>query len=251
MAAMTAGARAADADLTGIHTVAVVLMMKSDLQLQTMGLTRFDNSENAVPTDWDLNGAALRRLTAALGGRFELRPGTLPPGIFDHLDGGLFESPRTVFAKRIQALTPPPGVDAYLVLAQGPGLMRDETRGIFLYHDAGLITGKGTLVSLPWGIALYDVHTGKMLASGVGKIPWRDTFSGYGEATEMCADEIWPESPAALTDAQKARIRQETFSLIERSAPFALYDAGIIPEDAAKAMLASATPAEPSCHGIP
>ncbi len=246
---MTAAAQAAT-DVTGIRTVAVVSLLKNDLQLQTTGMTRFDNSSNAVATGWDLDGTVQRRVAAALGGRFQLRNATLPPGLFDHLEGGLFESPRSILAKRIQALPAPAGVDAYLIVVPQWGLMRDETRGIFAYHDAGLLTGKGTLISLPYGIGLYDVHSGKFLGGGNGEIPWAGTFSGYGEPSEECADDFWPGEPAALNDTQKAQIRQEAFSLLERSVPFALADAGLISEDAAKAMQASAAPAPPSCHGI-
>jgi hypothetical protein len=121
---------------------------------------------------------------------------------------------------------------------------------MFVYHDAGLLTGKGTVMVLPYYVHVLDATTGKRIDYGKGEIPMPNTFSGYGSPTEQCADDVWPPSPAELTSTQRNRIRQEAISLLMRSVPFALFDAKLISEDSAKAMLASAPPTEPSCHGI-
>lgn len=237
-------------DLDNVHGIVLVPMLSNSLMLQTSGMMVFDNSSNGLPTDWDINGAFARRAAATLGARYHVQVLNLPPGTFDNVHEGMFTTRIELIGQRLRAMPRPAGADVYVLALPTEGLMRDDTRGLFVYHDAGLLTGKGTVVSVPYYIYVIDAVTGKRLSAGKGEIPWHGTMSGFGEPSELCADDLWPPSPQQLTATQRGRLRQEMFSLVERSTPFALYDAGLVPETAAHAMLASASPAEPSCHGM-
>jgi hypothetical protein len=250
LAAALAVGPALAGDFDNVRGVALVPMLDNNLMLQTNGMTIFDKSSNGLPTGWDIDGAFARRATAALGGRYQVQVLALPAGTFDDVHEGLFKTRIDLIGERLRAMPRPAGVDVYVLALPIEGLMRDETRGLFVYHDAGLLTGKGTVVSVPYYIYVIDAVSGKRLAAGKGEIPWSGTMSGYGEPSELCADDLWPATPQQLTAVQRGRLHQEVFSLVERSAPFALYDAGLLPEASARTMLSTASAPEPSCHGM-
>jgi hypothetical protein len=244
-------AAGADSDtIARIRTIAVVSMIPDNLVLATIGGTRFDSSARALPAGWDVQGVVARRADAVLRGRYAVRSIALPMDTFDNLQPGWFGDHWETVGERIRALPLQPGIDAYLVVFPTMGLDRnDKTRGMFLYHDAGLLAGKGTVALVPYIAVLFDSVTGQRLGLGKGEIPESGTITGYGTPSDQCSDALWA-GEGDPDGAQTARLRVEMLSLIERSLPFAIANAGLISENDAKATLASAGPGDAACHKL-
>jgi hypothetical protein len=173
-----------------------------------------------------------------------VNPGMLADLISSEREGG--KKYREAYAQLLQSLPKSSGVDAYVIVMpasaqpDGPFAARRVFGPFVARHPADF--SSRFLFGAFYSIAVYDGTTGEPIGEG-------DNIYSPIVRMEECSSEMWADKEEALTSEQRNRIRQEIFSLVTRTIPFALADAHLISFDAAKPLTAQlALPAEPSCH---
>lgn len=241
------GVSAAD-EYDNVHSVAIISILGNDVDMQTQG-TRFDYSDYKLHTDWDFDALIRDYATKAVGDRFVVKNDVIDPQIFHGVENTAFVSVWSEIADRLKAVPQKPDVDAVIVIYPdatdttgyfSPGLA--VTHGVpFLFNQAR------TSLAATYGIGVYDAKTGHRVDYGTAKIAASGSISGKSTPWENCPNAIWADSDDKLTADQKKTIRQELWSLITRSMPHALLNAGLISKAQAHSLDASAIPASPAC----
>lgn len=249
-AACIAQPAAASADKLGnVHTVAIVSILGNEVDMQTGG-TRFDYADYKLQTDWNLDALIHDHVANAVRGRFAVKDDALDARLFSTVKNS---SGRAVWAQIrdiLKAAPQKPDVEAVIVVHpnESPGPL---SPGLGVIHEAPSWLGSGTtIVGATYALGIYDAKTGDRIDYGTGRYPASDTLSGYTFPWETCPASIWADAEDKLTAKQKNGIRQELWSLITRSLPYALTNSGLISKTDAESLKASATAAGLSCHPL-
>jgi hypothetical protein len=243
-------AAASQDKLGNVHTVAIVSILGNEVDMQTGG-TRFDYADYKLHTDWNFDALIHDYVANAVHGRFAVKDDALDTRIFSAVKS---PSGRAVWARIgdiLQAAPQKPDVDAVIVVYpnESPGPL---SPGLGIVHEAPSWLGSGTTIfGATYALGIYDAKTGDRIDYGTGRYPASGTLSGYTFPWEMCPASIWADSEDKLTPEQKGGIRQELWSLVTRSLPYALTNSGLISKSNVESLNASATAAGPSCHSLP
>src|SRR5689334_8055975 len=119
MAALS-GASAADRDLSGIKSIAVISALGDRLHHVYIGSTAFTNKDSDEDmSDWKLDEFVISEFAAQLTGRFEVKPVTYNKSDFYPDTGGIFVHADLDVPARVSAIKPADGSgpDAYIVVS--------------------------------------------------------------------------------------------------------------------------------------
>jgi hypothetical protein len=245
--ALTAGAQAGDDEYAQVHTVAIVSVLSAGLHWETTGLTHFDYKIEDLHLDWNVDDHVERSIADALRGRFTVSAKPLPHALFDGdvLDHSLSKSALT----SLGALPEATGVDAYIVVMPARLSIYFDTTGIVVSHHHGAFGRELTDLRSAFWVNIFDAHTGKRIDSGAANSFIEQQEFGL---MERCDNAIWADTPAELNTQQRSQVADAIKSVIDKSLPFALSNATLIPKADAhdRAAKAASEPGSATCHPI-
>jgi hypothetical protein len=224
-ATLTAAARADEDEYAGVHTVAVVSTLGGALHWETTGMTRFDVKDEKLHLDWNIDDYIEHSIAGVLRGRFAVS-GQAPsrPLFAGSYDGALPRNARAAVA----------GVNAYVVVR--PSKLPDhDTAGIVVSHHGGAVGDEATFLRSSFEVDVFDAHSGQRIDYGTANSPILHAQWGL---SERCDDSLWASPPASLSARQKSAVAAAIRSAVDRTLPFALSNAKLIPEDAARSLAA-------------
>ena len=201
-------ALAADAvredDLARIKRISVVSAIGSENRFAKAG--EFAHGIFVYPiADWDLNQTLSNEVQRLLPERSVKRATNLPAYFFEALPR--FGMPDTV-AARLRALPADTSTDAYLVITEtlkDDYIQRRPVHGLEVFHMSTILSS-ATQEYCAYAVVLVDSHTFETLA-------WRE-HAPMPPGREFRASDVWADSSAELTAAQRQAIRSEFTSLM-------------------------------------
>lgn len=234
--------------LSNIRTVAVISLLGNEVDMQTQG-TRFDYADYKLHADWNFDTLIRDYVTKAVGDRFTIKNDAVHPQLFHDVKNTAFDSVWSEISDRLKAVSQKPEVDAVIVVyPNATDTTGFVSPGLAVTHSAPFLFNKGaTNLAATYGVGIYDAKTGSRIDYGTPKVAASGYIFGNSPPWEGCPNTIWADSEDKLTVDQKKTIRQELWSLITRSMPHALLNAGLISKAQADVLDASAVPADPSC----
>ena len=244
--ALTVNAQASD-EYAQVRTVAIVSVLGGGLHWETTGLTRFDYKIEGLHLGWDVDNHTERAIADALHGRFTVSAKPLPHALFD---GDAYDHALSKSAlASINALPEASGVDAYIVVMPAKLSMYFDTTGIVVSHHHGAFGREMTDLRSAFWVSIFDAHTGRRIDSGTANSPIELQQFGL---MERCDNAIWADTAAQLSPQQQTQVTDAIKAVIDKSLPFALSNATLIPESDARAMAAKAAsePGSTTCHKL-
>lgn len=245
--ALTAGAQAGDDEYAQVRRVAVVSLLSGDLHWETTGLTHFDYNIEDLRLGWNVDDHVERSVADALRGRFTVSAKPLPHALFD---GDAYDHSLSKAAlASIHALPEASGIDAYIVVMPSRLPAYRTTTGIVVSHHHGAFGRELTDLRSAFWVDIFDAHTGKRIDSGMANSPIE--LQQFGMA-ERCDNAIWADTAAQLSPQQQSQVADAIKAVVDKSLPFALSNATLIPESDARAMAAKAAgePGSTTCHPL-
>lgn len=235
--------------LAGIHSVAIISLLGNDVDMRTQG-TMFDRDDYKLHTDWNLDDRTRAAVEQALSIRFHVEHTPIDTNGFSTLETSFLGDISMQVSQRIAALSPKPKVDAIIAIYPNetdvtryisPGM--SVTRGVpFLFHSAT------TDIAATYAVGVFNPVTGERIDYGTARMTGSG-ISGYSAPVMRCSNALWSETEAALTTDQKSGIKTELWSLISKSLPHALNNAGLISSSEENALSASiSSEGDASCH---
>jgi len=224
-ATLALAARADEDEYAKVRTVAIVSALGGHLHWETTGMTRFDYKDEPLHLDWNIDDYMERSIAGVLRGRFtvsgQAQPRTLFAGSYD---GSLPRNAR-------MAAT---GIDAYIVVR--PSKLPDyDTAGIVVSHHGGAVGDEATFLRSSFEVDVFDARSGERIDYGTANSPIERAQWGL---SERCDNNLWAARPASLSAQQKSAIVAVVKSAVDRTLPFALSNAKLIPEDTARGLAA-------------
>jgi hypothetical protein len=234
-------AAANDAEkIAAIHTIGVISAIGHEAALQNVALMVFGNSDERIAIDdWGLDDAVTANVATLLSGRVEIKPVQYDRVAFATEKRPFLGPPYIPVEDLVAGLTDRDGIDAYLVIVQteldDPVMgTNQQMGGIGLYRH--LFGFKHLIVDYAfYDVELIDARTNKLIKSVVARIGDSGFFNPKFPFVG-CAPTIWPETAAAITDAQKQAMKQTATSLVNVSLPWALYELGLLAAKPAEGM---------------
>lgn len=227
--AVASGAVSVDEYRT-IHSVAVISNLDTEIAARNIGITVFSNSHYTLRLDEDINAFLVSKTAALLAARFSVVATQLDTTSFvdpDVMTGTLFTRRRTG-----PALPTSGGPDAYVVVypQSAPG---NDAPAISLTHHDGMFGHDQTELTVAYHVSVFDGRTGARIDYGPGKYPSPDPLLKNTYPHMACESSVWAATAEEVTDTQKKIIASVVLSMLDRSIPYALGAAKLIPEDVA------------------
>jgi hypothetical protein len=243
-----AQARAADDAYKNVHTVAVISVLGSDVDMQSAGFMAFH--DYTLHTDWNFDSQITDQITKALSDRFIVKPVTYEARAFGDFSKGVLDNYWDSVEKGVLTLPKSNGVDAYIVIfpeyERFPGGM--EWQGLVGTRTKRLLYDPITSYGAYYLVGVIDAKTGMRIDWGGAQYPSDRTLTGVQPPVERCANEMWADTTDAWTAQQKMRLRQELTWLIDRSIFYTLASAKLISSNEAAAdTVRWGTRGDPSC----
>jgi hypothetical protein len=230
-----AGAR--PLDLSGIHTIGVISAVGHRATLQKVGFMAFGNLlEEIDSSDWGIDDKIAAMVTDALQGRIAVRRIAADPVAFSTQETSWYNESQVPVEDLVSKLTDREGIDAYLVCYPFP--VQDPInptnqwfRGLGLYRRGWL--GPTFDLFAFYRCALIDARTNKELSGGKGMLGDSNFFQHPWPYADV-DPAIWADHAPDLTATQRDAIKAGVMDLVEKSLPWALSDAGLVPAPSAK-----------------
>ncbi|HEX3652629.1 MAG TPA: hypothetical protein VHU18_07390 [Rhizomicrobium sp.] len=236
--------------LTDIRSVAVVSLLGNEVDMQTIGMTKFEYKDYKLHIDPKLDDDVRDFVTNALQKRLTVK-NDVSPQAFSGVKSSFSETLWDNIGTHIRLMSPAPDVDALVVIYPNatnelmPSQLAVTHQAPFLFH------GPIDIFAAGFAIGVFDAKTGERIDFGTGRFPQRGYIAGFSPPWERCPDSMWAESEGALSPDQKGKIRQELWSLITRSAPYALTNAGLISASEADELAKTSAPAgDSACESV-
>jgi hypothetical protein len=150
-----------DTKLQAVKTVGIISAIGDQFTLARAGLTGLDNSSRSFTiSSWGLDDLIVQQATAALSGRFQVKPVSYQRAVFASIEESPIKAVELVrgdpFKKLVKTEVSPQGLDAYIVITKaqaniGGGRGR-KVEGI------GLVTYRAVLESYSQLYALYEIR---------------------------------------------------------------------------------------------
>ncbi|MBV9062596.1 MAG: hypothetical protein JOY77_06675 [Alphaproteobacteria bacterium] len=233
--------------IADLRSVAVVSLLGSEVAMKTIGLT---TSEYRVHIDGNLDDQVRDLVANALKKRLTVKSDVSAQS-FSDVQSSFSETVWQNIGTHIRSLLPVPDVDALVIIypnatnALIPHQLAVTHQAPFLFH------GPIDIFAAGYAIGVFDGKTGQRIDFGTGRFPDRGYITGFSPPWERCPDSMWADSEAALSADQKGKIRQELWSLITRSVPYALTSAGLISASEADELAKSSAPAaDAGCESV-
>lgn len=146
--------------LQAITTVGIISAVGDKFSFANGGLTGLDNGSRSVPIGpWGLDDLIVQQATAALSGRFQVRPVNYPRATFAAVNESPIKPLDLVrgdpFKKLVQTEVTPQGLDAYIVITKARMNFEGGSRKV---EGVGLITYKTVLETYSQIHALYEIR---------------------------------------------------------------------------------------------
>ncbi|MBV9571278.1 MAG: hypothetical protein JO056_08565 [Alphaproteobacteria bacterium] len=236
--------------LSAIRSAAVVSILGNQVDMQTLGMTKFDYEDYKLNSEWKLDEDIRNFVTNALKKRLIIKSGVNLQA-FSGVKSSFRETLPDNIGTHIRSMSPAPDVDAIIVIYPNAtdSLVANQLE---VTHQAGfLFHGPSTIFASAYAVGIFDAKSGERIEFGTGRLPDHGYITGFSPAWEMCPNSMWADTETALSAEQKDKIHQELWSLITRSLPYALASAGLISESERNELATSALlPADPACHSI-
>ncbi|THD46515.1 MAG: hypothetical protein E8A46_26535 [Bradyrhizobium sp.] len=149
-----------EAKLQAIKTVGIIAAVGDKFTFAKGGLTGLNNSSRSLPIGpWGLDDLIVQQTTAALAGRFQVKPVNYPRTTF----AAIAESPikpldlvrGDPFKKLVETEVTPQGLDAYIVITKAKMNFGGGSRKV---EGVGIITYKTVLQTYSQIHALYEIR---------------------------------------------------------------------------------------------
>jgi len=149
-----------EAKLQAIKTVGIIAAVGDKFTFAKGGLTGFENSSRSVPIGpWGLDDLIVQQATAALSGRFQVKPVSYPRTMFAAVNESAIKPLDLVrgdpFKKLVQTEVTPQGLDAYVVITKAKMNFGGGSRKV---EGVGLITYATVLETYSQVHALYEIR---------------------------------------------------------------------------------------------
>jgi hypothetical protein len=214
-----------------IHSVSVISNLGNDIEARNIGITVFSNSHHVLRLDWDINAFVVQEITALLGTRFST--------VASHVDATSFSDPDVITGRLFTpaqtgpALPGSGGPDAYVVVYP-QSLPGNQAPAVSLTHQEGMFGHDETTLVVAYHVSVFDGRTGTRMDYGPAKYPSPDPLLKNTYPHMECQNSIWAPTAEETTEQQKEIIKHVISTMIDRSIPYALSAAKLIPEDVAE-----------------
>jgi hypothetical protein len=146
--------------LQTVKTVGIISAVGGQMTVATGGLSGLDNSSRSFPIDsWELDDLIVQRATAALSGRFQVKPVTYNRTAFAIVKDSVVAPVNLVrgdpFKTLVKTEVSPQGLDAYIVITKARSNFGGGGRKI---EGIGFLTYGTVLASYNQIHALYEIR---------------------------------------------------------------------------------------------
>jgi hypothetical protein len=149
-----------DAKLQAVRTVGIISAVGDQFTFATGGLSGLDKGGQSFPIpSWGLDDLIIRQTTAALSGRFQVRPVTYDRAAFAAIRKSPIKPVDLVrgdpIKKLVESEVSSQGLDAYIVITKAKA---NFGQGIRKIEGVGLITYATVMESYSFVYALYEIR---------------------------------------------------------------------------------------------
>jgi hypothetical protein len=146
--------------LQTVKTVGIISAVGDQMTFAKAGLSGLDNGSRSVPIDsWGLDDLIVQRATAALGGRFQVKPVTYNRAAFAMVKDSVVAPVNLVrsdpFKTLVETEVSPQGLDAYIVITKAKANIGGAGRKV---EGVGFITYGTLMESYSQIYALYEIR---------------------------------------------------------------------------------------------
>jgi hypothetical protein len=146
--------------LQTVKTVGIISAVGGQMTVATGGLSGLDNSSRSFPIDsWELDDLIVQRATAALSGRFQVKPVTYNRTAFAIVKDSVVAPVNLVrgdpFKTLVKTEVSPQGLDAYIVITKAKSSIGGAGRKV---EGVGYITYGTVMESYRQIYALYEIR---------------------------------------------------------------------------------------------
>ena len=248
--ALLVGANAAEKnEYAPIHTLAVISTI-GNVTVRNNGALPGGSDEFTLYANWDLDNQITQEVVTVLSSHFAISKTTIDPQAFSNLDTSALGTAWQDVQRRVKALPPTSGIDAYVVVFPHliGGSMGVTWHGLSVDRNRSIWGGGHALVGAYYGIGVYNATTGERIDYATGQYPTSRTISGHMAPIDECPLTISAASESNMTSEQNVRLRREFASLFSRSIAYSLASANLISEAEANAATASfLSPGDAEC----
>jgi hypothetical protein len=148
-----------DTKLQAVKTVGIISAIGDQFTLARAGLTGLDNSSRSFPiSSWGLDDLIIQQTTAALSGRFQVKPVSYQRAVFASIEESPIKAVELVrgdpFKKLVKTEISPQGLDAYIVITKA----QVNLGGGRKVEGMGIVTYRAVLESYSQLYALYEIR---------------------------------------------------------------------------------------------
>jgi hypothetical protein len=148
-----------DTKLQAVKTVGIISAIGDQFTLARAGLTGLDNSSRSLPiSSWGLDDLIIQQTTAALSGRFQVKPVSYQRAVFASIEESPIKAVELVrgdpFKKLVKTEVSPQGLDAYIVITKA----QVNLGGGRKVEGMGIVTYRAVLESYSQLYALYEIR---------------------------------------------------------------------------------------------
>jgi hypothetical protein len=148
-----------DTKLQAVKTVGIISAIGDQFTLARAGLTGLDNSSRSFPiSSWGLDDLIIQQTTAALSGRFQVKPVSYQRAVFASIEESPIKAVELVrgdpFKKLVKTEVSPQGLDAYIVITKA----QVNLGGGRKVEGMGIVTYRAVLESYSQLYALYEIR---------------------------------------------------------------------------------------------
>lgn len=148
-----------DTKLQAVKTVGIISAIGDQFTLARAGLTGLDNSSRSFPiSSWGLDDLIVQQATAALSGRFQVKPVSYQRAVFASIKESPIKAVELVrgdpFKKLVKTEVSPQGLDAYIVITKAQANLGGGRK----VEGMGLVTYRAVLESYSQLYALYEIR---------------------------------------------------------------------------------------------
>jgi len=215
-------ASAAD-KLANVKSVAIISALGDCLNLrdvEPVGTIFNTVHPECVPIEsWGIDDLITQQLTAALSGRFTVKPVAYNRDDFAHVSMSVIPGTQVPVEKQLRALANP-GVDAYVVVTKMSlsNAIGDDNNtlvdGLGIGHESSLLSQTTKMFAI-YAIRIIDARTFDTLETEGAHLP-KTGFLPRVPIVDIDKS-LWSSSASAMTDDQKAKARARLTSLIQES----------------------------------
>jgi hypothetical protein len=222
-------------EMANIHSVGIISMIGDFVAMKEAndfsGAFQQDSCDINVP-DWAVDEAVRQQIASAIAPRIAVKTIVYSGSDFLEANPKAVSDNRLPLLKRlVQALPPQNAVDAYIIVrkryvssGEGPWLLGlGVLRSVVLFGAASAQRAYAL-----FEVDVIDARTGEIIETGTNQIG--SGWLSHSEPFETVDADSWTDSADSFTPERKQALRSVLMPLINKSLPYALLHAELIPE---------------------